>query len=92
MGSDWQAAFEACPPYGEGKGPYLPEDTRTLAELERAMEALLPWLEAEGVYPLNQYLELYRRYVRRQCRYYFYRGTLHGTQEALSVWAEEYGP
>ena len=36
-------------------------------------------------------LTAYRQYVRRQCRYYYYRGMLHGTREALDAWLEEYG-
>ena len=74
MVNDWESAFEACPPYGEGKGAYGPEDTALLTEMERTLEKLLPWLEAEGVYLLNEYLEVYRRYARRSSRYYFYRG------------------
>ena len=50
MVNDWESAFEACPPYGEGKGAYGPEDTALLTEMERTLEKLLPWLEAEGVY------------------------------------------
>ena len=53
MVNDWESAFEACPPYGEGKGAYGPEDTALLTEMERTLEKLLPWLEAEGVYLLN---------------------------------------
>lgn len=63
MVNDWESAFEACPPYGEGKGAYGPEDTALLTEMERTLEKLLPWLEAEGVYLLNEYLEVYRRYA-----------------------------
>ena len=70
MVNDWESAFEACPPYGEGKGAYGPE---------------------EGVYLLNEYLEVYRRYARRSSRYYFYRGSLYGAREALEIWAEEHG-
>ena len=91
MGTDWDTAFENCPPYGAGKAAYGPEDVACMAEMERSMEALLRWLEAEGVYFLNEYLESYRQYVRRQCRYYYYRGTLHGAREALDAWAEEHG-
>lgn len=65
MVNDWESAFETCPPYGEGKGAYGPEDTALLTEMERTLEKLLPWLEAEGVYLLNEYLEVYRRYARR---------------------------
>ena len=82
MVNDWESAFEACPPYGEGKGAYGPEDTALLTEMERTLEKLLPWLEAEGVYLLNEYLEV---------RYYFYRGSLYGAREALEIWAEEHG-
>ena len=57
MVNDWESAFEACPPYGEGKGAYGPEDTALLTEMERTLEKLLPWLEAEGVYLLNEYLQ-----------------------------------
>ena len=64
MVNDWESAFEACPPYGEGKGAYGPEDTALLTEMERTLEKLLPWLEAEGVYLLNEYLEVYRRRLR----------------------------
>ena len=78
MVNDWESAFEACPPYGEGKGAYGPEDTALLTE-------------AEGVYLLNEYLEVYRRYARRSSRYYFYRGSLYGAREALEIWAEEHG-
>ena len=60
-------------------------------EMERTLEKLLPWLEAEGVYLLNEYLEVYRRYARRSSRYYFYRGSLYGAREALEIWAEEHG-
>lgn len=88
---DWEQAFERCPPYGEGAGAYGPEDVKILAEMERSMECLLHWLETEGVYHLDQYLTAYRQYVRRQCRYYYYRGMLHGTREALDAWQEEYG-
>ena len=91
MVNDWESAFEACPPYGEGKGAYGPEDTALLTEMERTLEKLLPWLEAEGVYLLNEYLEVYRRYARRSSRYYFYRGSLYGAREALEIWAEEHG-
>ena len=87
MVNDWESAFEACPPYGEGKGAYGPEDTALLTEMERTLEKLLPWLEAEGVYLLNEYLEVYRRYARRSSRYYFYRGSLYGAREALEIWA-----
>ena len=45
----------------------------------------------EGSFFLDQYLSCYRQHVRRQCRYYFYRGMLHGTREALDVWSEEHG-
>jgi len=45
MVNDWESAFEACPPYGEGKGAYGPEDTALLTEMERTLEKLLPWLE-----------------------------------------------
>ena len=56
MVNDWESAFEACPPYGEGKGAYGPEDTAAFpAEMERTLEKLLPWLEAE-VCLLNEYL------------------------------------
>ena len=79
MVNDWESAFEACPPYGEGKGAYGPEDTALLTEMERTLEKLLP------------YLEVYRRYVRRSSRYYFYRGSLYGAREALEIWAEEHG-
>lgn len=72
MVNDWESAFESCPPYGRGKGAYGPEDTALLTEMERTLEKLLPWLEAEGVYLLNEYLEVYRRYARRSSRYYFY--------------------
>lgn len=44
-----------------------------------------------GVYLLNEYLEVYRRYARRSSRYYFYRGSLYGAREALEIWAEEHG-
>ena len=54
MVNDWESAFETCPPYGEGKGAYGPEDTALLTEMERTLEKLLPWLEAEGVYLLNE--------------------------------------
>ena len=40
---------------------------------------------------LNMNLEVYRRYVRRSSRYYFYRGSLYGAREALEIWAEEHG-
>ena len=66
------------PAYGEGKGAYGPEDTALLTEMERTLEKLLPWLEAEGVYLLNEYLEVYRRYVRRSSRYYFTAGASTG--------------
>ena len=33
MVNDWESAFEACPPYGEGKGAYGPEDTALLLSL-----------------------------------------------------------
>ena len=91
MVNDWESAFETCPPYGEGKGAYGPEDTALLTEMERTLEKLLPWLEAEGVYLLNEYLEVYRRYARRSSRYYFYRGSLYGAREAREIWAEEHG-
>ena len=42
MVNDWESAFETCPPYGEGKGAYGPEDTALLAEMERTLERLLP--------------------------------------------------
>ena len=74
MVNDWESAFEACPPYGEGKGAYGPGDTALLTEMERTLEKLLPWLEAEGVYLLNEYLEVYRRYARRSSRYYLRNG------------------
>ena len=38
MVNDWESAFEACPPYGEGKGAYGPEDTALLTEMERTLE------------------------------------------------------
>ena len=81
MVNDWESAFETCPPYGEGKGAYGPEDTALLTEMERTLEKLLPWLE----------VEVYRRYARRSSRYYFYRGSLYGAREALEIWAEEHG-
>ena len=40
----------------------------------------------------EQYLNCRQEYLHRCCRYYFYRGMLHGTQEALSIWTEEYAP
>ena len=76
---------------GRERPPTARRTWRAWAEMERNMEALLRWLEAEGVYFLNEYLESYRHYVRRQCRYYYYRGTLHGAREALAAWAEEHG-
>lgn len=74
MRADWETAFENCPPYGEGKGAYTQEDFKCMMEMERNMEALLHWLESEGSFFLDQYLSCYRQHVRRQCRYYFYRG------------------
>ena len=65
---DWEQVFETCPPYGEGKGAYDPEDVKILAEMERSMACLLHWLEAEGCYHLDQYLTAYRQSVRRQSR------------------------
>lgn len=91
MRADWETAFENCPPYGEGKGAYTQEDFTCMMEMERNMEALLHWLESEGSFFLDQYLSCYRQHVRRQCRYYFYQGMLHGTREALDVWSEEHG-
>lgn len=91
MRADWETAFENCPPYGEGKGAYTQEDFKCMMEMERNMEALLHWLESEGSFFLDQYLSCYRQHVRRKCRYYFYRGMLHGTREALDVWSEEHG-
>ena len=91
MVNDWESAFEACPPSGGGKGAYGPEDRALWRGRGRPLEKLLPWLEAEGVYLLNEYLEVYRRYARRSSRYYFYRGSLYGAREALEIWAEEHG-
>ena len=71
--------------HGE-RAPFAP-----LEAFGRSMLGLAPWLEAEGVYLLNEYLEVYRRYVRRSSRYYFYRGSLYGAREALEIWAEEHG-
>ena len=51
-------------PTARERGPYGPEDTALLTEMERTLEKLLPWLEAEGVYLLNEYLEVYRRYEK----------------------------
>ena len=48
MVNDWESAFEACPPYGEGKGAYGPEDTALLTEMERTLEKLLERETAAG--------------------------------------------
>ena len=89
---DWQYAFEQSPPYGEGRVPYEQEDTAVLAEMKRCMEQLMVYVRAEGIDALHQYLECQREYTRRCCRYYFYRGMLYGTREALDTWTEEYVP
>ncbi|UQT49198.1 hypothetical protein M5E87_04460 [Flavonifractor plautii] len=47
MVNDWESAFEACPPYGEERGLW-PRGHGPLTEMERTLEKLLPWLEAEG--------------------------------------------
>mgnify|MGYP005775367067 CR=1 FL=1 len=88
---DWNIAFEQCPPYGEGRAPYEQRDTAVLAAMERSMEQLRRCVQGEGADILHQYLECRQEYARRCCRYYFYRGVLHGTREALDAWAEEYG-
>ena len=51
MVNDWESAFEACPPYGEGKGAYGPEDTALLTEMERTLEKLLPGWRRRGLPP-----------------------------------------
>ena len=48
MVNDWESAFEACPPYGEGKGAYGPEDTALLTEMERTLEKLCPGWRRRG--------------------------------------------
>lgn len=97
MGTDWsrggwESAFESCPPYGDGRAPYEQQDTAVLADLERCAEQLLACAHTENTGILRQYLECQREYTRRCCRYYFYRGMLHGTREALDAWAEDCGP
>ena len=90
MVNDWESAFEACPPYGEGKGPMAPRTRPFDGDGAHAGEAAA-LAGGGGVYLLNEYLEVYRRYARRSSRYYFYRGSLYGAREALEIWAEEHG-
>lgn len=90
-GGGWESAFASCPPYGEGRAPYEQSDTAILTNLERCAEQLLACAHTDNTEILRQYLECQREYTRRCCRYYFYRGMLYGTREALDTWAEEYG-
>ena len=89
---DWQSAFETCPPYGTGPGPYTSTDTVLLSTITHCVEKLRATMTEDSMDILDQYLNCRQEYLHRCCRYYFYRGMLHGTQEALSIWAEEYAP
>ena len=88
---DWETAFEQCEPYGAGKGSYGQEDIRILTEMEHSIACHLHCVGGDGLDYLNQYLSCQRQYMRRCCRYFYYRGMLHGTREALYIWQEEYG-
>lgn len=89
---DWEDAFASCAPYGEGRGPYSQEDTAALCGLHSAEQALVLALNGVRTVDWDTYQKHLRTYLHRCCRYYFYRGMLHGTQEALSIWTEEYAP
>ncbi|OUO12880.1 hypothetical protein [Flavonifractor sp. An4] len=88
---DWEAAYEQCPPFGVGKGPYNWETTQVLVALERDLTALRRRLTDETGELLEQYLKSEANYLHSCCRYYYYRGMLHGIKEALEIWSAEYG-
>ena len=83
--------FARCPPYGEGAFGYGKEDVQILEEMHVLMDLMLHMMDGDQLYHLNQYLETYNRYFERCNQYYFYRGTLHGTTEALKIWSQECG-
>ena len=91
MYTDWQAAFDRCPAYGQGQYPYGQEYVGTLQEMDDCMRALLDLLDTESARHLGRYLKARQEHTRALCRYYFYRGTLNGTNEAMAAWQEEYG-
>ena len=88
---DWEAAYEQCPSFGVGKGPYNWETTQVLEALERDLTALRQRLTDETGELLEQYLKSGANYLHSCCRYYYYRGMLHGIKEALEIWSAEYG-
>lgn len=88
---EWDAVYEACAPYGEGEAPYTREDTAALYALREAELSLLQRIDEGGLEGWVSYQTHLCTYLHRCCRYYFYRGMLHGSQEALSIWRDQYG-
>ena len=68
---DWQSAFETCPPYGNGPGPYTYTDTIVLSSTAQCLEALRSHLTQDGIALLEQYLKFRQEYLHRCCRYYY---------------------
>lgn len=87
---DWESAYQQCPPFGVGKGPYTGETCRVMETVRQDLAALRQGLTGEKSRLLEQYLESAEQYLHSCCRYYYYRGMLHGTREALEIWTEEY--
>lgn len=88
---DWEAAYEQCPPFGAGKGPYHWKSAQVLEALERDLTALRKRLTGETGELLDRYLKSEAKYLHSCCRYYYDRGMLHGITEALEIWSAEYG-
>ena len=80
---DWESAYVQCPPFGVGKGPYGWETPQMLADLERDLKALQEKLNGAERKLLERYLKSGQRYLYGCCRYYYYRGMLHGTSESV---------
>ena len=89
---DWETAFEACPLYSRDTGRHTHLDTVLLSAVKQSMESLRESIPGDRKDVLEEYLTCQQEYLHRCCRYYFYRGMLYGTREALSTWTEEYTP
>lgn len=83
--------FDRCPPYGEGAFGYGEKDAEMLEELRRWEAQVESSLDDQGRRCFQQYRAGWMRYQERCNRYYFYRGTVHGTGRALRIWESEYG-
>ena len=85
---DWESAYQQCPPFGVGKGPYTGETCRVMETVRQDLAALRQGLTGEKSRLLEQYLESAEQYLHSGCRYYYYRGMLHGTREALEIYLD----